>query len=438
MKPIDRNILRLALPSIVSNITVPLLGLCDVAVMGHVGGATHIGAIAVGSMIFNVMYWLFGFLRMSTSGLTAQAYGAGAMVETQRLLRHTLKMALAWGMAIIVLQLPLQWLTFWLMQADGIVAELCTPYFHIVVWGAPAVLGLYGLSGWLVGMQNTRIPMMIAIGQNVVNIALSLTLVVGFGMGIHGVAIGTLTAQWAGFLGGLLLSKGWLSKNRHLAVDTHPEATEKLRQEGPKHGTLNIDIFLRTLCLVSVNLYFTSAGSAQGPLILAANTLLMQFFMVYSYITDGFASAGEALSGRYTGAADRPMLSATVRHLFAWGLAVALLFTLVYLLAGPAILSLLTSDGEVVLTAMDYLPWAVLIPLSGMAAFVWDGIFIGTTRSRAMLTSCAAATACFFALWLLLRSQLHNHALWLALLVYLAVRGLVQTLDWTIHHGQQP
>ena len=450
MKSLDRDILRLALPSIVSNITVPLLGLCDVTIMGHVGGAVHIGAIAVGSMIFNVMYWLFVFLRMSTSGLTAQAYGARRWQATQHLLWRGLTVALSFGLAIVVLQVPLRWLTFWMLQAEGEVAALCTPYYHICVWGAPAVLGLYVLMGWLVGMQNTRLPMMIAIGQNVVNIALSLVLVIGFDMGIRGVALGTVVAQWAGFLAGILRVKG-IVKREQGTGNSEKFATvfQTIRRAAANfslftihcslknlHFSLNLNIFLRTLCLVSVNLYFTSAGAAQGALILAANTLLMQFFMFYSYIMDGFANAGEALSGRYVGAADQPMLQQTVRRLFGWGCAVAMLFTVAYALVGTPLLRLMTSDASVVATARVFLPWAVLIPVAGMAAFVWDGIFIGTTLSRGMLVSCFWAAAAFFGLWFALSPLAGNHALWIALLTYLAMRGLLQTMIWK-RNGRQ-
>ena len=329
MKEIDHNILRLALPSIVSNITVPLLGLCDVAIMGHVGGAMHIGAIAVGSMIFNVMYWLFVFLRMSTSGLTAQAYGAGRWNTTRHIRRRHLTMALCFGGAIIVLQEPLRLLTFWLLQAEGDVATLCTPYYYICVWGAPAVLGLYVVTGWLIGMQNTRLPMVIAIGQNIVNIATSLVLVLVFDMGIVGVAIGTLVAQWVGFLVALVLAKRLrTNKANETSSPSKTSRTSETYETSKNSGAFFL--FLRTVCLVSVNMYFTSAGSAQGAQILAANTLLMQFFTIYSYMTDGFANAGEALAGRYVGANDTAMLKLTVRHLFLWGFAMALLFTAIY------------------------------------------------------------------------------------------------------------
>ena len=423
MAHIDKEILRLALPSIVSNITVPLLGLCDVAIMGHVGGARHIGAIAIGSMIFNVMYWLFVFLRMSTSGLTAQAYGATRWDIARNVRRRHLAMALCFGGAIVILQEPLRMLTFWLMQAEGDVAALCTPYYYICIWGAPAVLGLYVVTGWLVGMQNTRLPMVIAIGQNVVNIATSLVLVLVFDMGITGVAVGTVVAQWTGFLVALA------------APLSSPEGdTVVLKSNEAPSGAVggassSFYLFLRTVCLVSVNLYFTSAGSAQGALILAANTLLMQFFTIYSYMTDGFANAGEALAGRYVGANDAAMLKLTVRRLFFWGLVMAVLFTAVYVLGGSTLLRLLTTDGDVIATARHYLPWAVCIPFAGMAAFVWDGIFIGMTRAKGMLTACFIAAVVFFVLWLLLSPTLHNNALWLAFVAFLATRGLVQTIE---------
>ncbi|MBO4463151.1 MAG: MATE family efflux transporter [Prevotella sp.] len=431
MKEIDHNILRLALPSIVSNITVPLLGLCDVVIMGHVGGARHIGAIAVGSMIFNVMYWLFVFLRMSTSGLTAQAYGAGRWDITRRVRRRHLTMALCYGGAIIVLQKPLRLLTFWLLQAEGDVATLCTPYYYICIWGAPAVLGLYVVTGWLVGMQNTRLPMIIAIGQNVVNIATSLLLVLVFDLGIVGVAIGTLVAQWVGFFTAAALAER-LRTNEAKKTSTTSETSINSEIGETSETDKNSGaffLFLRTVCLVSVNMYFTSAGSAQGALILAANTLLMQFFTFYSYMTDGFANAGEALAGRYVGAKDTTMLKQTVRHLFLWGFAMALLFTAIYAIGGNTVLHLLTTDSEVIATASHYLPWAICIPFAGMAAFVWDGIFIGMTRAKGMLMACFVAAVVFFALWLWLSPTLHNDALWLAFLAFLATRGVVQTIE---------
>lgn len=421
---LDRKILQLAVPCIVTNATVPLLGLCDVAIMGHVGGAGHIGAINVGSMIFNVIYWLFGFLRMGTSGLTSQSLGARRMSDVALTMRRSLVVALAIGTVIVVLQWPLGRLAFWLMRPTADVATLCTPYYNICVWGAPAVLGLYALSGWFIGMQNTRLPMMVAVVQNVVNIGLSLFLVVGLGMQVEGVALGTVIAQWTSFVLALLLLRCYYGT----FLRRHRTAWHRVLEQLGHFFRLNLDIFLRTVCLVAVNLYFTSAGAAQGAAILAANTLLMQFFMLFSYVMDGFAYAGEALCGRYYGARNVVALHRTVVRLFGWGVLVMLLFTVLYGVGGTSFLQLLTSDVQVVTTAADYLPWAVFIPVAGMAAFVWDGVFIGLTATRGMLISCAVAAAVFFLLFFLLRPSMANHALWVALLSYLSLRGVVQTI----------
>ena len=436
---LHRDILWLAIPSIVSNITVPLLGLVDVAIMGHIGDARFIGAIAVGSMIFNVMYWLFGFLRMGTSGLTAQAYGRENQAETALILRQSLMVALGIGMLIILLQWPLRVLALWLMQPSEEVAQIVTPYYNICVWGAPAVLGLYAMTGWYVGMQNTRIPMMVAIIQNVVNILASLFFVFALHMQAEGVALGTLVAQWAGFA----LSLKLRVESVECRVDSVEFATARQDPLNEKTGavanstlstlhstlsTVNRDIFLRTLCLVAVNLYFTSAGAQQGTLVLAVNTLLMQLFTIFSYFMDGFAYAGEALAGRYYGAGNQKMLQSVVRCLFGWGTAMVVLFTLLYGVGGETFLTLLTSDHEVISASSEYFVWALLIPVCGMAAFVWDGIFIGITATRGMLEACFLAALAFFAIWFLGRNALGNHALWLALNIYLLLRGVVQTI----------
>lgn len=444
---LHRDILWLAIPSIVSNITVPLLGLVDVAIMGHIGDARFIGAIAVGSMIFNVMYWLFGFLRMGTSGLTAQAYGREDSAETALILRQSLMVALGIGMLIILLQWPLRLLALWLMQPSEEVTQIVTPYYNICVWGAPAVLGLYAMTGWYVGMQNTRIPMMVAIIQNVVNILASLFFVFGLHMQAEGVALGTLVAQWTGFALSLkcrTLSGEW--KVQSVESATAPQDSSSEKTDAVANSTLctlhsklstlhsvNRDIFLRTLCLVAVNLYFTSAGAQQGTLVLAVNTLLMQLFTIFSYFMDGFAYAGEALSGRYYGAGNRKMLQSVVRCLFGWGTAMVVLFTLLYGVGGETFLTLLTSDHEVISASSEYFVWALLIPVCGMAAFVWDGIFIGITATRGMLESCFVAALAFFAIWFLGRNALGNHALWLALLLYLLLRGVLQTV---IYHAK--
>lgn len=424
MKQRDRQILQIALPSIVSNITVPLLGLVDMSIVGHMGGAHYIGAVAVGSMIFNMIYWVFAFLRMGTSGMTSQSLGRRDLHEVVRLLVRSIAVAMFISFAILLLQVPIAWLAFTLMSPTADILPLALRYFYICIWGAPAMLGLYGLTGWYIGMQNTRLPMFISIMQNVVNIAVSCLLVYGFGMKVEGVAIGTVVAQWAGFLVGLLL----LKRNYWRLAKYFQKQGVLQRSAMARFFSVNRDIFLRTLCLVAVNMYFTSAGAQQGAVILAVNTLLMQLFLLFSYVMDGFAYAGEAMAGKYYGAGNMVALRDTVWHVFRWGGMMALLFTIVYILGGSDFLSLLTDEQSVVAASTEYLPWAVLIPFAGLAAFVWDGIFIGLTATRSMLMSLVFSALAFFTICFTLVPFFGNHALWLALVVYVIVRGLVLTV----------
>lgn len=419
----NKRILGLAVPSIISNITVPLLGLVDVSIVGHLGSATYIGAIAVGGMLFSMIYWIFGFLRMGTSGLTAQAYGRRDLAEVILSFVRSVGIAFGLGLLLILLQYPILKVAFMLIDATPAIKELASLYFRICIWGAPAVLGLYSFAGWFVGMQNSRFPMYIAITQNVVNIAASLFFVFVWNRGVAGVAMGTLVAQYAGLLMASLLWYGyyrrlWPKLNWKMLTDY-----EAMRS----FFILNRDIFFRTLCLVAVTTYFTSRGAEQGDVILAVNTLLMQLFTLYSYIMDGFAYAGEALTGRYVGAHNRADLERMIRALFAWGIGLALTFTLLYGIGGSSFLGLLTNEREVLNASSDYFYWVLAIPLAGMAAFLWDGIYIGATASRQMLYSMLVASASFFLLQGLLQQQMGNHALWMAFIVYLFLRGLVQT-----------
>ena len=422
----NREILRLAIPSIISNITVPLLGIVDVAIVGHIGDENYIGAIAIGSMIFNVIYWLFGFLRMGTSGFTSQAFGAGNTQATAYVLRKMLVLSFGVAAAFVLFQLPIRHLAFLLMGVNNDIHPLVATYYNIVVWGAPATLGLYVLTGWLVGMQNTRVPMWVSIAQNIINIAASALLVFAFRMGIAGVAIGTLAAQWAGFVMSLLSLRSSYAQEWHTALS---RAITKLQSHTEiftiSFFSANRDIFLRTLCLVSVNLFFTAAGSRQGAMMLSVNTLLMTFFTLFSYVMDGFAYAGEALAGRYFGARDTASLNRLARRLMHWGMTLSVVFSLIYLFAGEAILGLLTDNQPVVVAAADYRLWAVMVPLTGFAAFVFDGIFIGITATRAMFMSCFVGAIAFFLIYYSLFGEWHNHALWLALNIYLALRGVV-------------
>ena len=420
----DKEILRIALPAIAANITVPLLGLVDVAITGHLGNAAYIGAIAVGSMIFNVVYWVFGFLRMGTSGMASQAYGRDDTAEALNLLARGLCAGLAVAGAVLVLQRPLLTLALTVIGANADLLPLVNTYFDICVWGAPAMLCLYALTGWFIGMQDTRVTMAASIVQNIVNIVASLTLVYGFGMKIEGVATGTLIAQYAGLLTALAFFVARFGSKIRLI-----DIREVVRSEALlRFFNVNRNIFIRTLFIVAVNLFFVSAGATHGTLTLAVNTLLMQLFTLFSYVMDGFANAGEALCGKYTGADDRGAFFATVKRLFAWGAALTVAYTAVYALGGSAFLALLTDDSQVLHAASEYLPWAIAIPATGVAAFVWDGVFIGTTDTRGMLVSSAVSALLFFGIYLLASPTLHNHGLWLAFIAYLLARGMVQTI----------
>ncbi len=418
----NKEILHIALPSIVSNITVPLLGLIDVTIVGHLGAAAYIGAIAVGGMLFNIIYWVFGFLRMGTSGMTSQAYGRNDDSEVMRLLLRAVGVGVAIASVLLLLQWPIEQIVFALLNTTEEVERLATTYFRICIWGAPAVLGLYSFSGWFIGMQNSRYPMFIAITQNIVNILVSLALVYGLGMKIEGVALGTLVAQYAGLLMAYLL---W--KHRYSTLRKHTNWQALFDREAmSRFFRVNRDIFFRTLCLVAVTVFFTSAGAAQGEVVLAVNTLLMQLFTLFSYIMDGFAYAGEALAGKYIGANDRPALRRTVRQLFGWGIGLSLAFTLLYGAGGQSFLSLLTDEASVIAASESYFYWVLAIPLAGFSAFLFDGIFIGATATGLMLKSMLVASASFFALYYGLNGAMGNHALWLAFITYLALRGLMQ------------
>ena len=395
----NRRILQIAIPSIISNITVPLLGLIDVTIVGHLGSPAYIGAIAVGGMLFNIIYWIFGFLRMGTSGMTSQAYGQHDLNEITRLLLRSVGVGLFIAVCLLVLQYPILKLAFTFIQTTPEVEQLATTYFYICIWGAPAILGLYGFAGWFIGMQNSRFPMYIAITQNIVNIAASLCLVYLLDMKVAGVATGTLIAQYAGFIMAILLYIRYYGKLRKRIA--WKDIWQK--QAMYRFFQVNRDIFFRTLCLVMVTLF--------------------------SYIMDGFAYAGEALAGRYIGAKNQTGLRNTVYHLFYWGFGLSLVFTILYSAGGKEFLGLLTNNDSVINASDSYFYWALAIPLAGFSAFLWDGVFIGATATRQMLYSMLIASASFFGIYYAFHSLLGNHALWLAFLVYLSLRGIVQTFQ---------
>lgn len=415
----NKQILHIALPSIISNITVPLLALVDTTIVGHLGSASYIAAIALGGMIFNMIYWLFNFLRMGTGGLTAQAYGANQHQATSYILLRSLTIAGGIALTLLLLQRPIFQVTFHFVTATAEVRSLASIYFNILIWGAPAMLALYSFTGWFLGMQNARIPMCIAITQNVVNIVVSTLLVFGCHLKIEGVALGTLISQYTALLLAVIFCLTKFDVKQHFELKAILDINTLKR-----FFQINRDIFLRTLCLIAVTTYFTSAGSTQGELTLAANTLLMQFFIIFSYFMDGFAYAGEALGGRYFGAHDRLNFQRMTRYLFTWGGALSVLFFFIYFLSGTSLLHLLTDDSQVINRAQQYLPIIYFIPLISFAAFLFDGLYIGTTATRYMLISMFCASAAFFVL--INVCTLSNTLLWLAFLVYLGGRGLMQ------------
>ena len=420
----NRRILHLAIPSIVSNITVPLLGLVDVTIVGHLGATAYIGAIAVGGLLFNILYWNFGFLRMGTSGLTSQAYGRKDKEAEIRVLVQAVSVGLFSALAMLILQYPIERLAFRLLDTSAEVEQYAVTYFRICIWGAPAVLAQYGFTGWFIGMQNSRYPMYIAIVMNVINIVCSSCFVFLFGMKVEGVALGTVVAQYSGVIMAWWL---WFYNYKELRGRITFKGSLQLIAMR-RFFTVNRDIFLRTLCLIGVTTFFTSTGARQGDVILAVNTLLMQLFTLFSYIMDGFAYAGEALSGRYVGACTLVQLKRAVKALFGWGVGLSLVFTLLYGIGGENFLGLLTNDTLVIETAGHYFYWVLAIPLAGFAAFLWDGILIGATATRFMLWAMLVASGSFFVIYYCFSGATNNHTLWLAFLVYLALRGIMQTI----------
>lgn len=437
----NKQILRLAIPSIVSNITVPLLGLVDVAITGHMGNASYMAAIAIGSMVFNIMYWLFSFLRFGTGGMTAQAFGESeARINSENcsnnngvgessdkrecchiLLRAQLT-CLCLSVFLIAFQTPIFHIIMWAIAPGNELEHIVRTYFDICIWGTFPSLALYAMTGWYVGMQNTILPMIVSISQNVVNIILSCFFVYVLNMKIEGVALGTMLAQWSGLVIALVLLF-WRYGSIWRGVDVR--SSIKLH-EMRRFFSVNSTLFYRTLFLVAVNLWFIIAGARGGADILSVNSILMQMFILYTYVMDGFAFAAEALCGRYYGASDKPNFSLALRGVWCWSIVLTILYTLAYAFGGNAFLCMLTDDEGIRVLSHDYLPWAMLIPVCGIAAFVWDGVFVGITETKGMLWGTFSGALCFFLLFYGLYPYIQNHALWLAFNAYLLMRGVTQ------------
>lgn len=420
----NRKILALALPNIVSNITVPLLGLVDIAIVGHLGDDSLIGGIAIGTAVFNFIYWNFAFLRMGASGCTAQAYGARNFTEIASVFVRALILALTAALLLVVFRRPVGHAVFLLMDGTPHTMSYAADYFYARIWAAPATISMFAFHGWYIGMQNSRFPMYISIGINVVNLIFCLWFALGLGWGIVGVAWGTVVAQYSGLVLSIVL---WGVYYRRFL--RYIRIRECLKLDALfAFFKINRDIFLRTACIVVVYTFFTSASSGMGDTMLAVNTLLMQLFTLFSYLMDGFAYAGESLAGRYTGARNEQALNRCVRLLLVWGGIVALLYTGIYACGWEAVLSLFTESPAILAEAGDYVGWLIAIPLVAFIPFTIDGILIGATRTAVMRDSVFLSTALFFAVYYGFRSVIGNNALWAAFLLFLIARGILQYL----------
>ncbi len=417
MHPHHRRLWALAGPMILSNISVPLLGLVDTAVVGHLDSPRYLAAVALGAMIFSFLFWGFGFLRMGTTGLVAQAHGAHDHEALRLWLGRGLLLAGLIGSALLLLQGPIGRVAISLSGAEGVLAPLTGDYFGVRIWSAPAVLGHYVLLGTFIGMQNSRAPLLLLLAVNGLNIALDLLFVLGLGWGVSGVALASTLAEWFGLLLGLWLMRGCLG-------GAWPWGDLLRGRELLRMLRLNLDIFIRTLCLIFAFAFFTRQGAAQGELVLAANAMLMNFQALTAYALDGFAHAAEALVGRALGRKSKRLLRAALRSSLQWSLLFAAAFSLAYLMAGEGIIALLTDIPELREHAALYLPWLVASPLISVWSYWLDGVFIGATRSREMRNAMLAALLLLFLpAWYLLQ-PLGNHGLWLALMLFMAARGL--------------
>ena len=418
----NRKILRLTLPNIITNVTVPLVGMIDIAIAGRMGADVYLGAIAIGSAIFNFIYWNFGFLRMGTTGFAAQAYGAHDLSEATKVLVRGCSVALGIALLLLIAQQPLGAFSLGLMQGSPEVMQLAREYFFVRIWAAPATIGLYAFKGWFIGMQNPRSPMVVAMVVCAVNFICGVWFVFGMDMGIAGVALSTVVAQYSGLLTAIGF---WLRFYRKLAK--YFNLRESLRWCSLKrYFSVNGNIFLRTLCLVAVFTFFTSASSGMGNDLLAVNTLLMQLFTLYSYIMDGFAYAGESLIGRFVGNHNLPMIKKCIKYLMLWGVAMGIMFTLFYGASWRGTLAIFTNNQQIINLAGDFLWWILAVPLVSFTAFIYDGILTGATRTRVMRDAIIIASAMFFLLYYTLKASLGNDALWIAFLTFLLLRGAVQ------------
>ncbi|MDE7402297.1 MAG: MATE family efflux transporter [Muribaculaceae bacterium] len=418
-RTLNGKILHLAVPAIFNNITVPLLGLADTAIAGHLGDTASLGAIAVGAMMINVVVWLCGFLRAGTAGLSAQANGAGDYALSRNVLYKSFIIAAIISICCILLQRPLAELLLSTMTNGDEVTRFADTYFKILVWGIPAQLGLMAVTGWFIGMQNTVVPMVISVGINLINVALSVALVFGSGMGFAGIPTGTLAANWIGLIAGI-----WFVVRE---IRKHPRSRGVSKVRWSRFFSVNRNLFFRSACIMGVSLTVTALGARMGEVVLAGNAVMMQFFLFFSYFMDGFAYAAEALVGHAAGAGNSSELHRTVVALMKWGAAMATIFLLIYAFASGGITSLLTDQAEVRRQVESMWIWVVILPPVTVLAFLFDGIFIGLARTGILFITTLIAAVIFFAVAFAtvhVEISAPNRLLWLGFEAYLFARGL--------------
>ena len=414
--PINREVVRLAVPSILANITVPLVGIVDTAIAGHLGDAALIGGIAVGTMLFDLLYWNMGFLRVGTGGITAQAYGRGDMKGSI----DTFSQGLATALAASLLVLAIQWLfaeaMLLLVDCSPEVERVARNYFFIRVWAAPATLSLFVFKGWFIGMQNTVYPMITDLWVNLVNMGASWVLSFYTPLGINGVAVGTLIAQWTGLLLALLLM-------RHKYRDLLRSATIF-----KQFFSVNSQLFVRSLLMLVVYEGFTIFAARFGDVELAVSSVMMHLLLLYSYFVDGFAYAGEAMTGRFIGEQNRPSLNETVKYVFFWGAVIGVFSTIAYALFPRTIIGILTDNAEVIGASEPYLFWLLLMPVLSCVAFIWDGIYIGATASKGLMVCMIWSAGLFIAAFYLCAPHFGAQALYIAYFVHLVARSVYLTV----------
>lgn len=414
----NRRVLKIALPIVLSNVTIPILGAVDTGVVGQMGEAAPIGAVGIGAVVLSAIYWIFGFLRMGTTGLAAQALGQGNRAEVAALLTRVLMIGFAGGALIIALQLPILWSAFRLSPASPEVETLARGYMQIRIWSAPAAISVFGITGWLIAQERTRAVLVLQVWMNGINVLLNLWFVLGLGWGVNGVAFATFLADWSALAMGLYLCLAAFK-----VPDWRDWARVFDRVKLRRMAQVNSDIMIRSLLLQVIFLSFLFLAADFGDVTLAANQVLLQFLSITSYALDGFAFSAEALVGQAVGARAVPLLRRSVWVASLWGLAASVLLAVGFWVFGNDIVAIMAKNTEVQAAAAIYLPWMVCAPVLALASFMLDGIFIGATRTADMRNMMALSTLVYGGAAFALVPYFGNHGLWIALLISFVARG---------------